>query len=100
MQIRQTNRKHVVSKLAITMKILTKSHSVFTIPSAIKCADGSNVPFAVPSTITFDDLRQMVAEKLRRFPGLLRLRYRLDSDKPKAGATSIQSDEELDLFKE
>jgi hypothetical protein len=41
----------------------------------------------------------MVAEKLRRFPGLLQLRYQLENDK-KAGATSIQSDEELNFFKE
>jgi hypothetical protein len=42
----------------------------------------------------------IVAEKLRHFPGLVRLRYWLDTDKPKAGATSIQSEEELKLFKD
>jgi hypothetical protein len=42
----------------------------------------------------------MVAEKLGRFPGLVQLRYRLDTDKPKAGATSVTSEEELELFKD
>jgi hypothetical protein len=32
------------------------------------------------------------------FPGLLKLRYQLESDKPKASATSIQSDNELKFF--
>jgi hypothetical protein len=66
----------------------------------VKCADGSNVPIIVSSDILFDGLLNLVAEKLGHFPGLVKLRYWLDSDKPKAGATSIQSPEELQLFKE
>jgi hypothetical protein len=58
------------------------------------------VPFSIVSNITFDNLRTVVAEKLRRYPGLVQLRYRLDSDKQNVGATSIQSVEELNLFKE
>jgi hypothetical protein len=58
------------------------------------------VPFSIASNITFDKLHTVVAEKLRRFPGLIQLRYRLDSDKQNAGATSIQSVEELNFFKE
>jgi hypothetical protein len=71
----------------------------FNIPSAVKCPDGSNVPFTVPSTVTYDKLYIMVARKLKRFPGLMNLQYHLESDKPRTGATSIQS-EELALFKE
>jgi hypothetical protein len=66
----------------------------------VKTSNGSNMPFAVPSSTTYDDLRILVAEKLRRFPGLVQLRYRLESDRPKAGATSIQSEEEFGYFME
>lgn len=69
----------------------------------IQCAarrpDGSNSPFQVSSNILLDDLRHAVAEKLERFPDHVLLRYRLDSDKAKAGVTSINTDEELDIFK-
>ena len=40
----------------------------------------------------------LVAEKLRCFPGLLKLRYRLDTDRQMANATSIQSEEEFAIF--
>jgi hypothetical protein len=43
----------------------------------------------------------MIADKLKnQFPGLLRLQYRLDSDKPRSGATSLQSHEEFSMFKD
>jgi hypothetical protein len=48
----------------------------------------------------FNALKMIVAEKLRRFPGLLELRYRLDTDKQKAAATSIQTVEEFEIFKD
>jgi hypothetical protein len=84
---------------AIAFKtLLTILRTAFNIPSAVKLRDGSYVPFSVPSAITLDALRYLVAEKLGCFPGLVRLRYRLDSDKQKAGATSIQSEEELRIF--
>ena len=72
----------------------------FSIPSAVKSADGSNIPFIVPSDIAYDDLHIMIAEKLRCFPGLLRLRYRLESDKPRTSATSLQSTDEMRFFLE
>ena len=51
------------------------------------------------SDISLNDLRYTVGEKLGRFPGQVLLQYQLDSDKAKAGATSIQMDEELNIFK-
>lgn len=48
----------------------------------------------------FDDLRNLVAEKLGRHPTLVRLRYRLDSDKAKTAATSIQTESEFKIFKD
>jgi hypothetical protein len=72
--------------------------SEFSIHAAVKSSDGSNTPFVVQSDVTFDGLRIAVSEKLRCFPGLLKLRYRLESDKPKASATSIQLNDELKFF--
>ncbi|KIK10991.1 hypothetical protein PISMIDRAFT_77775, partial [Pisolithus microcarpus 441] len=71
----------------------------FDIQCAVCLPDGGNSPFKISSTVTLDELRITVSEKLHHFPGLISLRYRLDSDKAKFGATSIQSEEELDLFK-
>ena len=42
----------------------------------------------------------VVAEKLGRFPGLVMLQYRLSNDNAKIGAISIQTNEELQIFKE
>ena len=72
----------------------------FSISAVVKKRDGSNCPFTVPSSMKFDDLRILIAEKLRCFPGLLELRYRLDTDKQKAAATSIQTPEEFGIFKD
>ncbi|KAG9317610.1 hypothetical protein JVU11DRAFT_1819 [Chiua virens] len=58
----------------------------------------SLAPFQISSSVTLDKLRRIVAQKLHRFPGLVQLQYRLDSDKAKAAFTSLQSDEELKLF--
>jgi hypothetical protein len=66
----------------------------------VKSPDGSNIPFVVWSDVTWENLCIIVAEKLRCFPGLLKLRYRLESDRAKAGATSIHSEEELNFFKD
>jgi hypothetical protein len=68
----------------------------------IQCAvrrDGTNSPFTIPSEISLRDLCTTVAEKLKLFLDHVILRYRLDSDKQKDGATSIQTGNELDLFK-
>lgn len=72
----------------------------FVIQGAVRQSDGSNSPLQIPSGITLDGLRIAVAEKLGRFPGLVKLRYRLDSDKAKAGTISIQNDDELAMFKD
>jgi len=71
----------------------------FTIQCAVRQPDGSNSPFEIPSTISLDELRDSVAKKLKRYAGLVLLRYRLDSDKAKVGATSIETDEEFTIFK-
>jgi hypothetical protein len=64
--------------------------------------DGTKAPFVISSAIAFEDLHILIAKKLGpdTFPGLIQLRYRLDTDKAKDGATSIRTEEELDLFKE
>lgn len=72
----------------------------FNISAVVKRRDGSNCPFTVSSSTKFDDLKILIAEKLRCFPGLLELRYRLDTDKQKAAATSIQTTEEFVIFKD
>ena len=72
----------------------------FSIPGVVRRLDGTNAPVTVPSEIMLDNLRMAVAEKLGRFPGLVALQYRLGSDNAKAGAISIQTDDELQLFKE
>ncbi|KAI9567638.1 hypothetical protein HD554DRAFT_2039368 [Boletus coccyginus] len=73
---------------------------VFKIPCAVHRTQGSkssNIPFHVSSYITLNKLRITVAEKLDRFPGLIKLQYQLDC-KVKTPFTSIQLDEELDIF--
>ena len=75
-------------------------HTAFVIQCATRQPDGSNSPFEISSATSFDDLRNLVSEKLGRFPGLLRLCYRLDSDKVKSGATSIQTEMEFKIFKD
>jgi hypothetical protein len=74
----------------------------FNISAVVKMRDGSNSPFtvAVTSSTTFDKFRSDVAEKLQCFPGLLELRYRLDTDKQKTAATSIKTVEEFEIFKD
>jgi hypothetical protein len=71
----------------------------FDILAVVNSSQGdSNRPFKVPFPIKFEDLLILVAEKLRCFPGLLKLCYRLDIDRQTAVATSIQSNEEFMIF--
>jgi hypothetical protein len=42
----------------------------------------------------------LVSQKLGCYPGSLKLRYRLDTDKPKTPATSIHSLDELKIFQD
>ncbi len=66
----------------------------------VKKRDGSNCPFTISSSLKLDALKIVVAEKLQCFPGLMQLRYRLDTDKQKAAAISVQNDEEFRIFKD
>ncbi|KAF8137587.1 hypothetical protein EV363DRAFT_1446409 [Boletus edulis] len=70
----------------------------FDIQCVVRRPNGTNSPFAIPSRITYDKLRIKVSEKLKCFPGTLRLLYRLDPNNTKHAAMSIQSEEELALF--
>ncbi|KIL57686.1 hypothetical protein M378DRAFT_16057 [Amanita muscaria Koide BX008] len=70
----------------------------FTIQSAVKGSDGSNIPFIIQSSVTLPDLRYTIASKLKRFPDHVQVRYKLESDKSKAATTTIQSEEELAFF--
>ena len=66
----------------------------------MKNADGSNSPFTIESSISLEDLRNVVAEKIGRHPNVVRLQYKLASDKVKAPTTSIQNNDELQIFME
>ncbi len=72
----------------------------FDISGVVCRSDGANAPITISSKTNLDQLRVAVAEKLDRFPGLVALQYRLSSDNSKARAISIQSNEELKLFKD
>jgi hypothetical protein len=50
------------------------------------------------STITFDDLRITIAGKLNRYPGLVQIHYRLDTDKVNQGPTCILNDTHHKMF--
>lgn len=65
----------------------------------MKKPDGSNVPFIIRLSISYEDLRNTVAEKLGRHPNVVQLRYKLE-DKPKASTTLIQSSDELEIFEQ
>ena len=62
---------------------------VFKIPSLAKSTDGSNSPFVIESSITLEELRNTIAERLGRHPNVIQLRYKLANDKVKAPVTSI-----------
>ncbi|KAI6102104.1 hypothetical protein F5141DRAFT_1217664 [Pisolithus sp. B1] len=97
------SKKSTTSKGRAVAKSVSLNYDPETCAFDIQCAvclpDGGNSPFKISSTVTLDELRIAVSEKLHHFPGLVSLRYWLDSDKAKFGATLIQSEEELDLFK-
>ncbi|KIJ12964.1 hypothetical protein PAXINDRAFT_14178 [Paxillus involutus ATCC 200175] len=82
------------------MPYYDRNTCMFDIECAVRQQDGTNSPFRISSTISFNDLCNLIAEKLERFPGHVRLHYRLDSDKAKAGAISIQTEVEFKLFKD
>jgi hypothetical protein len=57
----------------------------------------SQIQFQISSNVTLDELCNVIAEKLRRHPGFIKLQYRLDC-KAKTAFTSIQSNEDLEMF--
>ncbi|KAF8835703.1 hypothetical protein BDN67DRAFT_1015315 [Paxillus ammoniavirescens] len=58
----------------------------FTIQCITPWPDNSNAPFEIQSTVSLNDLRQAVAEKMDRFPRLIQLQYHVpDIDKAKDG---------------
>ncbi|KAG8219221.1 hypothetical protein J3R82DRAFT_47 [Butyriboletus roseoflavus] len=80
----------------------SKPYDPETCSFMIQCAvhrDGTNSPFTILSEISLCNLHTTIAEKLKLFPDCIILWYWLDSDKQKDGATSIQTSDELDLFK-
>jgi hypothetical protein len=56
------------------------------------------MPFSIESNIDFDSLRIKIGGKLDMLPGLLNLRYRLNTEKAKQAITSIASADELSIF--
>ncbi|KAH7881763.1 hypothetical protein F5I97DRAFT_1932552 [Phlebopus sp. FC_14] len=75
----------------------------FKIHCAVHRLQGSNVSnvmFDIYSSYSFDHVRNLVAEKLGRYPALVQLQWPLDTDKPKTPSTSIQDDEEFNMFYE
>ncbi|KAG9309056.1 hypothetical protein JVU11DRAFT_11094 [Chiua virens] len=73
----------------------------FEIRCAIRHSDGSpNSPFVLKNDSSLKDIREIIAEKLNRFPTQIRLQYWLSTEKRHEGLTSLQSDEELKLFME
>ncbi|KIL68988.1 hypothetical protein M378DRAFT_8402 [Amanita muscaria Koide BX008] len=70
----------------------------FKIPAAVKNSDGSYSPFGLESSISLSDLRNVIAERFDRHPRIIQLRYKLSNDKAKAPTTSIQNEDELQIF--
>ena len=48
----------------------------------------------------FEELCDIVSDKLQRHPNIVQLCYKLDTDKVKTPTTSIQSNDELQIFKD
>ena len=80
--------------------IFTILYIAFLIQCIAPQPDNSNAPFEIKSTISLNNLQQAVAEKMDRFPTLIRLQYSVpDINKAKDGFRSIQTEDELALFK-
>ncbi|KIK94856.1 hypothetical protein PAXRUDRAFT_142010, partial [Paxillus rubicundulus Ve08.2h10] len=60
--------------------------------------NGTNSPFDIESKITYEELCDLVALKLKCYSPALKLQYHLDLNNAKHAATSIQSKQELTLF--
>ena len=59
----------------------------------------SQIQFQISLNVTLDKLCNVIAEKLRRHPGFIKLQYRLNC-KAKTAFTSIQSNKDLEMFVE
>lgn len=64
----------------------------------MKNSDGSYSPFGLESSIPLSDLRNVIAERFDRHLKIIQLRYKLSNDKAKAPTTSIQNEDELQIF--
>lgn len=71
----------------------------FTIQCSVRRSNGANAPFEISSDASLDDIHLAVAQRLDRFPTSVSLQYRLDCNKAKDGFTSIQTLDELNMFK-
>ncbi|KAI9455392.1 hypothetical protein HD554DRAFT_2178494 [Boletus coccyginus] len=74
------------------------SFEVFTIQCSAPCLDGTHAPFKLLSTVMLTALHDIVVEKMKQYPKTVCLQYYLNSDKAKQALTSIQMDDELDIF--
>ena len=91
--------KHVVRAPACYhSKCIYLCSLAFSIQCATHCTNGTYAPFEIQDTSSLYQLCLLVAEKLDCFPDNLVLGYRLDSDKAKMGSTSIQTENELQMF--
>ncbi|KIK13386.1 hypothetical protein PISMIDRAFT_118975, partial [Pisolithus microcarpus 441] len=71
----------------------------FTIQCSVRRSNGANAPFEISSDASLDDIHLAVAQRLDRFPTSVSLQYRLDCNKAKDGFMSIQTLDELNMFK-
>jgi hypothetical protein len=76
---------------------LTYHFTAFQISAEVKI-QGNNVPVNIPSTMTLNKLKIKMGEMFNGFPGLLKLWYRLSTDKASKGATAIFDDNQFSIF--
>ncbi|KAH0837792.1 hypothetical protein J3R83DRAFT_5975 [Lanmaoa asiatica] len=74
------------------------SDSSFDIKCVVRRSKGSSSLLDISSTITFNELLDAVAKRLKRHPDNVLLRYRLSTMKQKDASINIESDEELAMF--
>lgn len=64
----------------------------------MKNPDGSCSPFSLESSVSLSDLHNVIAERFDRHPRIVQLQYKLSNDTAKAPSTSIQNEDELQIF--
>ncbi|KAI9455279.1 hypothetical protein HD554DRAFT_2042829 [Boletus coccyginus] len=101
--IKPTTQPVKLLKRKPVLKLPTSAYDhdtcIFDIEYAICQQDGTNSSFWISSFTLLNSLCNLIAEKLEWFPGHVHLRYHLDSDKVKASTISIQTEDELKIFK-